>query len=112
MLDTIIEAKNWPEDFPMGFRLIHSPHLMLKLEQEYEWIDNLEEQWKPESEPNELDLPKGVYKVDSLPNGLYEMNVCSETISKGNRLWEIIGLTEEGMAVVKDITNETKQDVT
>jgi hypothetical protein len=32
MLDTTMEVKNWPDDFPMGFRLIHNPHLIVELE--------------------------------------------------------------------------------
>jgi len=36
MLDTTIEVKNWPDDFPMGFRLIHNPHLIVELESGHE----------------------------------------------------------------------------
>lgn len=106
MLDTVIEVKNWPDDFPMGFRLMHDPHLIVQSANGYEWVKELEEQWQVEPELDKL--PKGVYKVDHLPRGLYEMNICDEIIRRGDRLWKIIGLTEEGMAVVKDVTNEKK----
>jgi hypothetical protein len=32
MADRVIEVKNWPDDFPMGFRLFHDPRMILHLE--------------------------------------------------------------------------------
>lgn len=47
MSDTVIEAKNWPEDFPMGFRLMHDPRLMVQKWRQHE-TDELEDQWNPD----------------------------------------------------------------
>ena len=110
MLDTVIGVKNWPDDFPMGFRLIHNPHLIVESQSGYEWVEELEEQWQAEPELDEL--PKGVYKAEYLRRGLYEMNICDEIISRGGRLWKIIALTEEGMAIVREVTNEREEEKT
>ena len=56
VLDTIIDARDWPEDFPMGFELRHNPDSIAKSGEEYEWVKDLENQWdsKPEEpESNE-----------------------------------------------------------
>ena len=47
--DVVIEAKNWSEDFPTGYYLMHDPRLMVYLQREHE-IDELEGQWNPEDE--------------------------------------------------------------
>jgi hypothetical protein len=30
--DQVIEAKNWPDEFPVGFRMFHEPRMILHLE--------------------------------------------------------------------------------
>lgn len=47
MSDVVIEVENWPEDFPMGFRLMHDPQLMVQQWREHE-TDELEGQWNPD----------------------------------------------------------------
>jgi hypothetical protein len=47
MEDVVIEVKNWPEDFPMGFRLMHDPRLMVQKWRQHE-ADELEGQWNPD----------------------------------------------------------------
>lgn len=47
--DMVIEAKNWPDDFPTGYHLMHDPRLMVYLQREGE-IDELEQQWNPEDQ--------------------------------------------------------------
>jgi len=46
MSDVVIEVENWPEDFPMGFRLMHDPQLMVQQWRQHE-TDELEGQWNP-----------------------------------------------------------------
>jgi len=45
--DTVIEAENWPDDFPTGYHLMHDPRLMVYMQREDE-IDDLDQQWNPE----------------------------------------------------------------
>ncbi len=49
MEDVVIEVENWPEDFPMGFRLMHDPRLMVQQWRQNE-TDELEDQWNPDDE--------------------------------------------------------------
>ena len=48
VLDTVIDARDWPEDFPMGFELRHNPDFIAKSGNGYEWVKDLEEQWENE----------------------------------------------------------------
>lgn len=60
MSDTIIEVENWPEDFPIGFRLMHDPSLMVQKWRQHE-KDELENQWNPDDadEPGKQWDPDG-----------------------------------------------------
>jgi CheY-like chemotaxis protein len=47
--DTVIEAENWPAEFPTGYRLMHDPRLIAYSQREDE-IDELEQQWDLDDE--------------------------------------------------------------
>jgi len=77
MSDVVIEVENWPEDFPMGFRLMHDPRLMVQQWREHE-TDELAMMRNSESKANEQGAQPGAEKL--FPTRFLRLKVAFEPV--------------------------------